>query len=149
MGHVYRGLVFGQAVEAFVYLLFRQGIQGRGGLIQHHDRAVLIESPGDHQLLLLPAGKFYALIVHGLQDTGVRAVLQSPHLVSQARLLDAFVHALPVNPLPVAYAHIVRRGESKGQDFLEYRRKAIVILLSVKSPDIDSVAQDFPLRHVI
>lgn len=63
MGDKYGSGVRGDLIVFFIHSAFRNGIKGRGRLVQNDAGRILIKKPCQQQLLLFPAGK-----VHGVGE---------------------------------------------------------------------------------
>ena len=65
-------LVAAQSFERPVQQRFGLHVDLRGRLVQHHDRRILQQGPGDGESLRLPAAQRHALVAdHGVQTAGV------------------------------------------------------------------------------
>ena len=63
MGNIDAGLALHHPAEAAVDFVLADRVQGGSGLVQDDHRGVLVEGPGDGQLLPLAAGELHAVLL--------------------------------------------------------------------------------------
>ena len=140
VGNKQRRAFLGHFIVFMVDVAFRQGVQGRGGLVQGQDGAAFVQGPGQHQPLGLSAGKLHAVLVHLPAQMGMDSLGQRPHRLRQPRLLQASPYAAlvdAVHPL----GHVFRHAGLQQGKLLKHSGEQPVIVPAVQLPDVPAVEQ--------
>ena len=92
-------------VQGVLDLLFGEGVQRRGRLVEHQDRRRLQDRPGDRHPLLLAARKLQAALTHG----GVVALRQKRDEPVDLRQTGGLPHLLR-RGVPAAVLDVIADG---------------------------------------
>ena len=147
MADVDGGLVPGDVVELAVDLRLRHRVQGRRGLIQNDEGGILIEGPGDGDLLGLAAGDLHALLVQVLVEVGFQALRQGRQPLPEARFGKAVRRPLPVIVPPGS--HILPQGQGQQLEILKDHGEEVHVLPVAVLPDVDAIEEDLSLRWIV
>ena len=134
---VHRRLVSHNLVEVLVHLHLRHRIQGGGGLIQHHEGGVFVQSPGQSDFLGFPAGHLHAAFVKFLVQGRFQALGHGGQPLSKSGHLQAgggpaFVHLY-------GGGYVLPQGKGQQLEILEHHGEQGPILPVVVLADVDAV----------
>ena len=127
-----------------IHIRLRDGVQGRGGFVQDHEGGVLVESPGQHEPLGLPAGEGAAQLAH----RGVVALGQAGDEIVGVGQLRRF-HALLVGGAEVAIADIVHDRSCEQISILQDDPQRPPEVGLADFVDIDVIIADFAVGNVV
>ena len=148
MGNEHGCLSRSHFVILHVNVIFRNGIKGGGGLIQHQDRTILIQGSCQHQPLSLTTGKHHTVQIYLAADVGVNAFGELRNRSLQSCFCQAKIH-FPHIRSNCGLGHRLRNGSIHNREILEHSRKQFIILPAVKLPDVLSVEQNPPFGGII
>ena len=134
-------------MEPLINLRLCHRVQGSRWLIQHHKRGVLIQCPGDGDLLGLPAGHQDTRLIQIPIQPGIHPPAKHPCPVPKSRLLQT----LPGPPriiLP-SPGNILPQRQGKQLKILEHNGKQPSVILIPVLAHVNAVQQDLPLRRVV
>ena len=140
MGNKHRGFTRRHVVILHVDVVFRDGVQGRGGFVQHKDRPVFIERSGQHQALGLPAGEQHAVQIDLPANVGVKPVGQLVDRFCKPRLFDAIPNSVIVDILS-RLSNIFGNRHIQNGKLLKDRAEKSIVFPAVKLPDIFPVQE--------
>ena len=138
-----RGAPGGHPAVFLVDVVLGNGVQRGGGFVQRQDRPVFVQRPRQHQPLGLPAGKFYAVLVHLAAQLGVQPVGQGAHRFGQAGLVQALPYPAGVDAVQ-PLGHVLGHAGLQHRKVLEHRREQRVVIPAVILPDVLPVQEHPP-----
>ncbi len=128
-----------QLIIPFIHLALRNGVKGSGGLVQNDHGSVLVEGPGQHELLYLTPGQGHARLVQILVHESLRPLRQRLHPLPEPRLFQTLPKPFRILPPTVHTRHIVRQWEGEGEHVLEHHSEFPEDCPLVQRLDVPSV----------
>ena len=149
MGDEQGSLAPGHFLILQINLVLGDGVQGRCGLVQHQNGSVLVEGPGQNQLLGLAAGELDGVRVELFVQPGVDALGEGGKLFAQPRKLHALPGPGKVRAVPDLSGDRLRQREEPGLHVLEHGGEEAVVVIPAEFPERDTAYFDIALRGQI
>ena len=130
--------------NGLVHLLLILRIHEGGGLVQHHDRGVFQDRPGQRDALPLPAGEHFAPV----PGHGVDAILQPGKELPALGLLRRSQNLL-IRGLRTAQADVLQQAHVEQELLLGHIGDLVVEGLHAHLPDVLAAHADAPAGHII
>ena len=130
-------LVLYDGVEPAVDFGLCNGIQCGGGLIQDDEGRILVQGPGQRDLLLFPAGHVHAVLVQVLAQISIQALGKLVQPVPKPRFLQAGDGGFPV--IGCGRGHVLAQRQGCQGKILEYHRENGQVFRIAVFADIDAV----------
>ena len=132
-----RGLVAHDPVEVLVDLHLRHRIQGGGGLVQDHKGGVLVQGPGQGDLLGLAAGDLDPRLVELLVEGRFQALGEGRKAFPEPGQVQT--GGGPAAVVPEGGGHVLAQGEGQQLEVLEHHREQGQVVPVVVLADVDAV----------
>lgn len=130
-----------------INIIFSDGVQGCGWLVQQEKGSVFIQGPGQHQTLGFAAGKFHSVFIDQPADAGIHSTGQTCDLFRKACFFQTILYSGSVNALHFL-CHVFGNAGFQNGKVLKNGGKQSVIVAAVILPDILSVQENPPFRWV-
>ena len=140
-------LIARDLVELCVDLRFSHRVQGGGRLIQHDERCILVQGPGNGDLLGLAARDGHAILVQIFIKAGVQPLGHPGQPVGKARFLQAVGGTGDI--IMLGRGNILAQRQGEQLEILEHHREDIHVLIVAVLTDVDAVEQDDTLGGVV
>ena len=147
MGDKHRGFSLGHGAVFAIDVVFRNGIESGGGLVQHQNGAVFIEGSCQHEPLGLAAGEEDAVQMDFPAHVGVNPLGQCLDGFGEPGLFQTVPNPFRIDILWLL-GHIFGHRSGKQGIFLEYRAEQSIIAVPVKGFNIGTVQKNRSFRGV-
>ena len=139
--------VLHNVVEPGINLRLGDGVQSGGGLVQDEEGGVLVQRPGDGDLLGLAAGDIHAVLCQVLVQPGVQPIGHGVQPVAEPGVLQALLRPGPV--VVCRAGHVLPQGQGQQLEVLkDHGEDAHIVVVAVLA-DVDAVEQNLPLGGVV
>ena len=137
MADVDGGFVAGDLVELGVDLCLGHGIEGGGGLVQDDEGGVLVQRPGNGDLLGLAAGDLNAVLAVVLVELGVQPRGQCFQTLAEAGVSQGLFN--PPGVIAHGAGHIAAQTLGDQLEVLENDGEDVHVVIVPVFPNVDAV----------